>query len=428
MIMGGTAAMNKRIKLLILFAILLIAFPYQAWAYKIVVDAGHGGRDPGAIGVNGLQEKFVNLDITLKLRDILLKQGYEVILTRDDDRFLSLAERVDFTNQQNADLFVSIHANSYSSSSTKGSMVLYYDDAYPQEDYPASEAMKYLSPYSKELAQQVLDSMVRTAGTVNKGLVPSAVYVARMGSVPSILVETGFLSNASDAASLADDPFRSVMAEGIGEGITQFKPPVFVDTIGHWAREAILRMKVKGLLEGINNSFQPNRALTRAEFVTIMDRMFDLDQLLQACSSKALGESVTSAVYGCKEAAASHSNKKLKDLHPSHWAYETMTKALKLNLIQGYSDGTLRPDQSITRAEVAVLFRRLMLASTPASVQTKDKQYAIFNDVPAQMWFSEAIYALQEKGIINGITDTEFMPNRSITRAEIAVMMDRYNQ
>jgi N-acetylmuramoyl-L-alanine amidase len=394
------------------------------------VDAGHGGKDSGAIGVNGLQEKNVTLDIALKLKQILKGLGYEVILTREDDRYLSLAERVDFANQQNADMFVSIHANSYRVASSKGTMVLYYDDAYPQQDYPASDAMRLLTPYSKQLAQNVLDSFLSTVGTANQGLVPGSIYVNRMGTIPSILVETAFLSNSQDAAILADDNTRTQMAQGIAQGIAAFKPPVFVDTVGHWAREAILRMKDKGLVEGLQNRYQPDRALTRAEFVTLMDRMFHLDKLQNACTDTGTAATVTGSVYGCNATSVIPS---FKDLATEHWAYPVLTKALKLNLLQGYADGTIRPNQPITRAEVAALFERLLKASAAPAAATatstvKPAVTSPFIDVPVNLWSAEAIYTLRSKGIINGITDTEFRPNQSITRAEIAVMMDRYEK
>lgn len=100
-------------RLILLTLLLTFVFPYQAFAYKVVLDAGHGGSDPGAIGINGLREKDVNWDITQKVRDELIAKGYEVVLTRTDDSYWSLAERVEFTNAQKADLFVSIHANAH---------------------------------------------------------------------------------------------------------------------------------------------------------------------------------------------------------------------------------------------------------------------------------------------------------------------------
>lgn len=414
--------MNKPTKILILAITFMFIIPYQAFAYKIVVDAGHGGKDSGAIGVNGLLEKNVNLDIALKLRDELVRQGQEVIMTRADDRFLSLGERVDFTNAQNADLFVSVHANSFHYLN-RGTMVLYYDDAYPQEDYPASDRMKVLTPYSKQLAQGVLDSFVRLVGTVNQGLTPGAIYVTRMGTIPSILVETAFLSNAEDAAMLASDEKRKQMAQGIAKGILAFKPPVFVDTVGNWARDSILRMKDKGWIEGTNNRYEPNRALTRAEFITIMDRMFNFSSLKNSCEQTS---TVGVSVSNCVSDKGIGMDGKYSDLPSSHWASAVFTKAQKINLIQGYEDGTIRPDQSITRAEVAVLFDRLLHTSNQKKYPQASKLPLTFTDVPLQLWSAESVYELVREGIINGVSENQFMPDRYINRAEMAAMMDRY--
>jgi N-acetylmuramoyl-L-alanine amidase len=405
------------LKRLILFTLLLtIACPYHAFAYKVVLDPGHGGSDPGAIGVGGLRETDVNLDITLKVRQALLERGYEVVMTRTNDTFLSLAERVAFTNEQQADLFVSIHANAHASSKANGTMVLYYDNAYPQEDYPASSAMTQLTPYSKDLAQQVQDALLAQSGTKDLGLTPSAVYVARMGTIPSILVETAFLTNASDAALLASSSMRSKMALGIANGISSYEPPLFTDVLLHWSRSAVLRMKNKGIVEGVGNNYEPDRALTRAEFLTLMDRVFTFIKLPAVCGTNG---SVTSNVYGC----GSDASKSYSDLSTSHWASAVFAKAAKLNLLQGYADGTIRPNQAITRGEVAYLFNQLLQMTSPTAQPTYT---AAFDDVPKSMWSASAILTLKDKGIINGISDTSFKPDQTMTRAEIAALLDRY--
>ncbi|MDR6554036.1 N-acetylmuramoyl-L-alanine amidase [Paenibacillus qinlingensis] len=405
------------LKRLILFTLLLtVAFPYQAFAYKIVLDPGHGGSDPGAIGVGGLRETDVNLDITLKVKQALLDRGYEVVLTRTNDTFLSLAQRVAFTDEQQADLFVSIHANAHSSSTANGTMVLYYDNAYPQEDYPASSTMTQLTPYSKKLAQLVQDALLAQAGTKDLGLTPSAVYVARMGTIPSVLVETAFLTNKGDAALLASDAMRSKMAIGIANGISAYEPPLFTDVLAHWSRAAVLRMKNKGIVEGMGNNYEPDRALTRAEFLTLMDRVFTFSKLPDVCNTNG---SVTSNVYGCGTGAT----KSYSDLSASHWASAVFAKAAKLNLLQGYADGTIRPNQAITRGEVAFLFNQLLQMITPSSPSTYT---AAFDDVPKSLWSASAIITLKDKGIINGISDTSFKPDQTMTRAEIAALLDRY--
>ncbi|MVO99689.1 N-acetylmuramoyl-L-alanine amidase [Paenibacillus lutrae] len=397
--------MGKSSKLLWLTLVLLLVFPYEAMAYKVVVDPGHGGSDPGAIGVNGLKEKTVNLDISLKLRDELRKKGIQVVMTRSDDRYLALADRVEFTNAQKADILVSVHANSNPSSSPGGSQVLYYDSAYPQASYPASPEMEALTPYSKQLAQKVLNSVLKQTGLKDQGLVPSAVYVVRKGTIPSVLVETAFLSNSKEAAMLADSAFRQKMAKAIADGIAEFQPPVFADTSVHWAKDAILRMKNKGWMEGIGNLFEPNRALTRAEFVTVMDRVFHLDGLT------ADGPDNEVPVFS--------------DLKSNHWSYTVMSKAVRLGLLNGYEDHTVRPNQPITRGEVAAVFQRLR-QMTGVPTQTPPSGSFVFNDVPASAWYAPAVFTLKKSGIIDGVTNTEFKPNRYISRAEIAAMMDRY--
>ncbi|TVY11899.1 N-acetylmuramoyl-L-alanine amidase [Paenibacillus cremeus] len=416
-----------------LLALGLLIAPGPASAAKIVVDAGHGGTDSGAIGVNQLQEKEVTLDIAGRLRDLLVQHGYEVAMSRTTDTYVSLSDRVAFTNAQNADLFVSIHANEYSSPTTRGAMVLYYDDAYPQSSYPASDAMRALTPQSKALAQDVLDSFVGTTGLTNRGLVESAVYVVRMGQIPSILVETAFLSNQADAALLADSTMRQTMAQGIARGIEAYLPTsnvVFPDTLGHWAREAILRLKAQGIVDGVGRSFEPNRALTRAEWVTLLGRVFDLSKA-QAGSCSAAGGTVAGAVYGsgaaggggCEPASAgagAAGAAAFRDANAGSWAFTALDKAVKAGVLEGYPDGTLRPDRPVTRAEVAAMFQRL---AGPALEGTLRQP---FKDVPPSYWAAGAVAALTQAGWVNGMTANQYMPERSITRAEATALLDRY--
>ncbi|MDF2723240.1 MAG: N-acetylmuramoyl-L-alanine amidase [Paenibacillus sp.] len=402
-------------------AVLLIAAPVHTFAaQKIVVDAGHGGSDPGAVGVNGLYEKTVNLDIAFKLRDLLVQQGYEVVLTRTNDTYISLADRVEQTNKEKPALFVSVHANSHPNPAISGSLVLYYDKDYPQDSYPASDAMTALTPQSKQLASLVLQHVVAESGFVDKGLLPSAAYVIRMGEVPSILVETAFLSNKSDAALLSDDTVRQKLASGIAKGIAAYMPvdstpvkpsePVtpaaFSDISGHWAADAIARLKTLGLIEGgLNNRFEPDKPMTRAEWLTIADRLFHFDELLKSKPANSITSQLT-----------------FKDLSDKHWAYETFNRAIRLGYISGYEDGTVRPDQTVTRSEVAALLERMIDGPNISPWNAS----ADFTDVPSTYWASGAIYRMKQKGILNGVSDKTFAPARNMTRAEMAAMIDRY--
>jgi len=460
--------MNK-LATMLLVTILLAVFPAQAFAAKVVVDAGHGGSDPGAIGVNQLREKDVNLDIAMKLKQQLVERGYQVALTRSGDSYLSLSSRVEMTNQANADLFVSIHANSHSSSSARGSLVLYYDNAYPQADYPASPEMATLTPKSKKLATSVLDGVVRSAGTANLGIVPSAVYVVRSGTIPSVLVETAFLSNAQDAAMLSQQSVRQNMAIGIANGIAAYLPAVFSDIRpDYWAFDSIARLKEKDIIHGDNGKFAPERSITRAEFTAMMSQVVNLSKATQ---------------NGDASNASSNSDTTFPDLPQSHWAYGALQQAIRLGIMHGYPDGTIQPDSAISRAEIAVMLDRAVqiangtpssegnagagtesdtsgnagAASEPeasgsdatsdaksnaneatsgpvttaaASPQQEDNSAyeAIFGDVPEQFWAAASVYKWNKLGIIKGTEANVFEPNRSAKRAETAVMLDRYMQ
>lgn len=399
---------------LLLAAGFLLAAPLQAAAETVVIDAGHGGSDPGAVGVNGLYEKTANADIASKLKNLLVAQGYDVVMTRTADEYISLADRVAKTDKVKPDLFVSVHANSHPNANASGSLVLYYDKNYPQASYPANEAMAALTPESKRLATLVLQHLVAKTGFADNGIVPSAAYVIRMGQVPSILVETAFLSNASDAARLADDSVRQTIASGIADGISDYLPlsgeKGFVDIAGHWAHDAIVRLQQQGLVEGSGGAYFPDKPMTRAEWLTVADRLFHVAGTANTAKGNTSSgrTTVTGQVY--------------RDLPKSHWAYDTMRQAIQRGLINGYGDGTVRPDQPVTRAEVAALLERLTGGSS-AAPWTKAADFA---DVPADYWAAGSIYRLKQQGIMNGVTDKTFAPAKSMTRAEMAAMLDRY--
>lgn len=267
----------KKLAMYVLLSIVALATPLSAYAATVMLDPGHGGADPGAIGVTGLYEKEVNLAISLMVKEELEKKGYRVLMTREDDISLSLQERIEIANQAMPDILVSIHANSFHSPDISGTLVLYYDNRYPVPNYPASEAMARLTPQSRELALSILEEAVKATGMINRGLLESSVYMVRMGSVPSALIETAFLSNYEDEEKLRDEQFRYQMAVGIANGIAKYLPVLFSDTLGHWARESIMHLHELGVVQGNGEYYFPERSLTRAEFIAMMDRSGILD-------------------------------------------------------------------------------------------------------------------------------------------------------
>lgn len=171
----------------------------------VVVDPGHGGGDPGAIGIAGLQEKDIVLDISRQVATILQQQGIQAVMTRYDDREIDLQPRVDFAEQVNASLFVSIHANAINLSrpDVNGLETYYYDTG-------------------GRLARTIHESILRRTGIPDRRLRRARFYVLRKTSMPAVLVETGFVTGADDAPRLSNPAYRRRMASAIAEGIVQY--------------------------------------------------------------------------------------------------------------------------------------------------------------------------------------------------------------
>lgn len=216
---------------------------------KIVLDPGHGGRDPGAVGPGGLKEKDVVLRISGKVKDLLEMRGYSVYLTREGDSFVSLKERARMADLYRADLFVSIHANAAYNLQAQGTETFYYSessgpwarkiarlenavlrlemDMKNGEDKPENKAgarIKFLGQVdeSRKLALMVQKEMGDLGGTPDRGIKPAEFYVLKYTSMPAVLVETGFLSNHRESRQLADDRYLSSIAEAIARGIGSY--------------------------------------------------------------------------------------------------------------------------------------------------------------------------------------------------------------
>lgn len=176
-------------------------------ARTVAIDPGHGGHDPGAIGITGYQEKEANLDIGLKVKSTLEAAGYRVIMTRSSDVYVELQKRCDIANEEDAEVFVSIHNNSSTSSQANGTEVFYF---------PTSASGKTLASYIQEEVSKVVDT--RNRGTTDRG----GLFVLSHTTMPAALVEGAFLSNREDEARLKDSGFRQRLAQGIANGILRY--------------------------------------------------------------------------------------------------------------------------------------------------------------------------------------------------------------
>lgn len=176
----------------------------------IVVDPGHGGSETGAIYF-GSQEKDLNLSMALKLGQVLEQAGCRVVYTRTDDRLVSLPDRVSLANATAADIFVSIHCNAAANPDLAGTMTFYY----PSDD-------TYLNQKRKDLAARVQQNLISRLGTADKGVRTDNFYVIRYTNMPSILVETAFLSNSGDYSILSSEDCQWAIAHAICDGIKSY--------------------------------------------------------------------------------------------------------------------------------------------------------------------------------------------------------------
>ncbi|HTY09381.1 MAG TPA: N-acetylmuramoyl-L-alanine amidase [Candidatus Edwardsbacteria bacterium] len=223
---------------------------------KVVIDPGHGGKDPGALGTKGTQEKDINLDIGLKLKTILEDDyGLIVVMTRSDDTFIPLKDRTALANKEAADLFISVHCNSAPRKKrllkTMRGFETYFLSVAKTDDARATAAMEnsaveFEQPQKKvgdqdevqfilwdmiqneyliessDLAELIEQSLAGKIAIPARGISQAGFYVLNGAYMPAVLVETAFVSHKDDEKLLKTDAFREKIALGIANGIAAF--------------------------------------------------------------------------------------------------------------------------------------------------------------------------------------------------------------
>ncbi|NLY48769.1 MAG: N-acetylmuramoyl-L-alanine amidase [Clostridiales bacterium] len=185
----------------------------------VVIDPGHGGRDPGKVGVNGALEKDINLAIALKLKNLLEQNDVRVIMTRTEDTGLysendsnkkksDLDKRIDIINSSGALFAVSIHQNSFSQSGVKGAQVFYHSQS--------EQGRKLAEILQKQLIETIDD------GNRRKAKSNTSYYLLKHTTCPLVIVECGYLSNHREAELLLDEEYQEKMAWAIHLGIMQW--------------------------------------------------------------------------------------------------------------------------------------------------------------------------------------------------------------
>lgn len=219
----------------------------------IVLDAGHGGHDAGAVGPGGLMEKDLVLDVTLRVRKLVeTRLGLRVLLTREDDTFVPLRDRASFANRQRADLFVSIHANAHRHRANRGvetyflsseatddeaRQVAALENGVIQLEKPSGQggrpdivrtilwdlAQSEFQQESSRLAEIVQDSMTQALRIPNRGVKQAGFYVLGGAAMPAVLIEIGFVTNPGEERHLKSSSYRDSVARAIFAGLAQYQ-------------------------------------------------------------------------------------------------------------------------------------------------------------------------------------------------------------
>jgi N-acetylmuramoyl-L-alanine amidase len=236
---------------------------------KIYIDAGHGGTDVGAIGVDGIHESDINLSVAKHLRTALEWQNVSVMMSRTEDVAKTLADRVKEANEWGADYFVSIHCNAFDNPSANGTEVFIWRKGGRAE----------------QLAVKVLRQMLATLKTTDRGVKEDNLYVVKNTDAPAILCEIAFITNDNDKGKIDTDAEQKNVAEAICKGICEqlgieykkgqdnmlYKDD---DKISKWAKDSVYYAKDKGYMVGdADGNFRPKDPLTRQEMAVILKKL-----------------------------------------------------------------------------------------------------------------------------------------------------------
>ncbi|CAA7602370.1 N-acetylmuramoyl-L-alanine amidase [Acididesulfobacillus acetoxydans] len=213
--------------------------PAHPSGYTVVIDPGHGGKDPGAqvpykVDANSdirpdkdkLDEKAITLAVSLRLKDILRSRGIHVIMTRTTDTYVGLAERAAISNKSGANIFVCVHCNWVSNPAVTGVLGTYFENGVAPYTNHVGDTINPMAvknwPLSKDLAADVADSVAAGTGQSVFGLQAQPYEVLRLNDLPSTLVELGFMTNPDTASAMETAKWQTEAATGIANGIAAY--------------------------------------------------------------------------------------------------------------------------------------------------------------------------------------------------------------
>ena len=366
--------------------------------YKVFIDAGHGGTDPGALGY-GYRESDLNLQVAKKVESKLKSKGIDVKMSRSSDIFYSLSERAEMANDYGADAFVSIHQNSAEAKSANG-IETYYNRK-KEED----------RPLSNDIQKQVISQ----TGANNRGVKNAEFTVLVKSKMISALVECGFITNELEVKKLSDSSYQDKLATGIANGIEEYlKSNVIIEESQITATGKVVNADILNVRKGPSISFDIIGTLSGGDKVKIIGESNGWYKIEYNGTYGYVSESYIELDY----TEPDQDNKiNFTDVSKDYWAYSQIQDFVKKGYIEGYGDNTFRPKEPIKRNEFVKIFNKVFGLTNKSGI--------VFDDTKDN-WAKDEIDIAVTNGVAQGIGANKFEPEEYITREAAVKMLANY--
>ena len=366
--------------------------------YKVFIDAGHGGTDPGALGY-GYRESDLNLQVAKKVESKLKSKGIDVKMSRNSDIFYSLSERAEMANDYGADAFVSIHQNSAEAKSANG-IETYYNRK-KEED----------RPLSNDIQKQVISQ----TGANNRGVKNAEFTVLVKSEMISALVECGFITNESEVKKLSDPSYQDKLATGIADGIEEYlKSNVIIEESQITVIGKVVNADILNVRKGPSISFDIIGTLSGGDKVKIIGESNGWYKI----EYNGTYGYVSGSYIELDSTEPDQDNKiNFTDVSQDYWAYSQIQDFVKKGYIEGYGDNTFRPKEPIKRNEFVKIFNKVFGLTNKSGI--------VFDDTKDN-WAKDEIDIAVTNGVAQGIGANKFEPEEYITREAAVKMLANY--
>ena len=366
--------------------------------YKVFIDAGHGGTDPGALGY-GYRESDLNLQVAKKVESKLKSKGIDVKMSRSSDIFYSLSERAEMANDYGADAFVSIHQNSAEAKSANG-IETYYNRK-KEED----------RPLSNDIQKQVISQ----TGANNRGVKNAEFTVLVKSKMISALVECGFITNELEVKKLSDSSYQDKLATGIANGIEEYlKSNVIIEESQITANGKVVNADSLNVRKGPSISFDIIGKLSGGDKVKVIGESNGWYKI----EYNGTYGYVSGSYIELDSTEPDQDNKiNFTDVSKDYWAYSQIQDFVKKGYIEGYGDNTFRPQGPIKRNEFVKIFNKVFGLTNKSGI--------VFDDTKDN-WAKDEIDIAVTNGVAQGIGANKFEPEEYITREAAVKMLANY--